>query len=82
VRKLQSPELFSYAKNKLICLNIAHGTDSLHNLFNLPMSVEAFNQFQELQMELSTVILNEMNDKWIYNLRIFSSVAEGSDWYS
>jgi len=53
-------------KNKLISLSKAHGTATLHDLFNLPLSVEAYNQLQELQLEFSTIALNEMNDNWVY----------------
>jgi hypothetical protein len=49
-----------------LSLSKAHGTATLHDLFNLPLSIEAYNQLQELQPEFSTTALNEMNDNWIY----------------
>ena len=39
---------------------------ALSDLFNLPVSVEAYNQMQELQFELSTLVLDDMNDSWTY----------------
>jgi hypothetical protein len=46
-----------------LSLSKAHGTATLRDLFNLPLSIEAYNQ---LQLEFSTTALNEMNDNWIY----------------
>jgi hypothetical protein len=66
VRKLQFPELHSYWKNKLISLSKAHGAAALHDLFNLPVSVEAYTQLQDLQFEFSTLVLTEENDNWTY----------------
>jgi hypothetical protein len=50
VKKLQYPELYSYAKNKAISLSKPHGSATLHDLFSLLVSVEAYNQLQELQL--------------------------------
>jgi hypothetical protein len=66
VRKLQFPELHSFAKNKSISLSKAHGTAALHDLFSLPLSVEAYTQFRELQFEFSDLVLNNLNDNWTY----------------
>jgi hypothetical protein len=46
--------------------NQAHATSPLSNLFNLPVLVQAFNQLQELQLELSVLLLNTSNDSWTY----------------
>lgn len=66
IRKLQFPELYSFAKDKSISLSKAHSSDPLCELFSLPLSVEAFGQFQNLQLKFSEVTLNEMNDVWTY----------------
>ena len=42
------PELFSYAKNQHISLKVAASTSLIQNLFHLPLSGEAYAQFQEL----------------------------------
>lgn len=75
VRKLAFPELYSYAKNKKISLSIAWSSDILVNLFNLPVSVEAHLQFQNLHEELSSLLLLEPEDNWTYiwGSPIFSS---------
>ena len=63
VRKMLFPELHSFARNKSLSLSQAHNSNSLLEFFNLPLSVEAHLQFQELQLELSTLRLNYLNDK-------------------
>jgi len=66
VRKQESLELYSFAKNKSICLRKAYDTADITDLFSLPMSVEAFNQFQNLQFEFSALLHNDLNDSWTY----------------
>lgn len=66
VRKLQYPELHSFAKNKSIILCRAYTTSELHELFSLTLSVEAFQQMQELQLEFFSLHLSEQHDKWEY----------------
>jgi len=66
VRKLQFPELYSFAKNKSISLSKALGTVTFHDLFILPVSIEAYNQLQDFQLELSEILLNDENDRWTY----------------
>jgi len=44
-----NPELFSFAKKPCISLASVLACNSTFTLFNLPLSVEAFNQFQNLQ---------------------------------
>jgi len=41
-------KLFSYSKNQHISLQVAASTLLLHSLFHLPVSAEAYAQFQEL----------------------------------
>lgn len=66
VRKIQFPELYSFAKNKGISLSNAHATVLVQDLFNLPVSVEAYVQLQDLEVEFSSIVLNNSNDKWSY----------------
>jgi hypothetical protein len=78
VREIQFPELYSFAKNKSISLRKAFDSVNFHDLFNLPVSVEAYNQMQEFQLELSELVLSEENDKWTYiwgNTQFSSSKA-------
>jgi hypothetical protein len=46
------PQLFSYAKNKLISVNVAASTPLLQELFSLPLSNEAYLQFQQISSTL------------------------------
>lgn len=62
VRKLQFPQLYSFAENKTISLSKTQNTTAFHDLFSLPVSVEAFTQMQELQYELSGLEPSDLND--------------------
>ena len=69
------PELHSYAKNKSITVRDACQSPVTHDLFHLPLSVEAFQQFQEFTSLLDSLHLLEDNDMWsyIWNSPTFSS---------
>jgi hypothetical protein len=58
--------LHSYARNKWISLSKAHASDTLSDLFNLPFSVEAFDELQELESGFSTLTLTSSSDNWTY----------------
>jgi len=49
-----------------ISLSKAHASDTLSDLFNLPVSMEAFEQLQELEAEFSAITLIPSNDGWTY----------------
>jgi len=53
-------------KNKSISLSKALGIVTFHDLFSLPVSIEAYNQLQDFQLELSEILLNDENDRWTY----------------
>jgi hypothetical protein len=40
--KLQYPELFSFAKNKVISVCKFYAQNNIHGLFSLPLSTKAF----------------------------------------
>jgi len=65
------PKLHSFAKNELISFRQACQIQELHDLFHLPLSVEAFQQFQELLDYLDSLQLMEEDDLWraIFHLR-------------
>jgi len=50
--KLSFPELYSYAKKPNISLAAAVSVFPSSDLFSLPMSAEAFDQFQHVQNSL------------------------------
>jgi hypothetical protein len=58
------PELHSFARNELISVRQACQIQELHDLFHLPLSVEAFQQFQELLDYLDSLQLMEEDDLW------------------
>lgn len=64
--KLSFPELFSFVKKPAISLNSVISLDSPINLFNLPLSVQAFAQFQELQEVLQDFPHSNESDSWFY----------------
>jgi hypothetical protein len=53
------PELFSYAVDKCITLQHAKRFTPTQDLFHLPMSIEAYEQLQKLDGELSRVHISE-----------------------
>lgn len=62
--KLEYPELFSFAKNKKISVNMLYSQQQLQSLFSLPLSIEAFQQMQLIQAFIENFPLNDQNDKW------------------
>lgn len=61
---LEYPELFSFAKNKEICVAKALLVQNLSDLFHLPLSLEAFNQLQVLQSFRDHFPLTNSQDIW------------------
>jgi len=66
---LAAPELFSFAKNKMISVHnvLSMGHDEFSNLFQLPLSQIAFLQMQNIQHVLSAIPLSNIPDKWSYS---------------
>ena len=60
------PELFSFAKDKLLVSADCFAQDHLHNLFHLLLSQHAHAQLSMLQNMVDEVVVNEDNDKWSY----------------
>jgi hypothetical protein len=60
------PELFSYDMSQYTTLRAATTTATFQDLFYLPLSMEAFEQFQELFVSLQSLQLNQSNDVWSY----------------
>lgn len=56
VRRLQFPQLHSFPKNKNLSVSMASSTKNFLGLFNLPLSVQAYQQFEEFQSELAELI--------------------------
>jgi len=60
----QFPHLYSFAKNKNISVSKAFSQQSLQSLFNLPLSVEAHQQFLQVQSFIEHFPLINGNDSW------------------
>ena len=64
--RISFPELHSFAKQPSISLSKAVAVQARHDLFNLPLSVEAFNQFQQFVQCLEDHDRSQRNDRWVY----------------
>lgn len=60
------PELMSFAVNKQVTLHQVWHTPNLFDLFNLPLSTEAFVQYQQLEQQLLQLNLSDAPDCWTY----------------
>ena len=54
VPKLQFPELYSFTEKKSITIQEAKELSQLHTIFHLPLSEEAFAQYENLLDNLAT----------------------------
>jgi hypothetical protein len=66
VLKLSFPQLHSFAKSDTITLRSVLQTKNFEDLFNLPLSEVAYEQFCELIILLQGLPVSEKNDKWSY----------------
>jgi hypothetical protein len=63
---INMPQLFSFAKNKYITVQqMCHASD-LHELFHLPSSEEAFQQYAHLLHIIQALDLHNGFDSWTY----------------
>jgi hypothetical protein len=61
------PQLYSFAKNKIITLHKALATENFIDLFNLLLSQTAHQQFILLQQSMSMIQINtQLNDVWTF----------------
>ena len=67
VPKISFSELYSFAKKTKITLAEVKATSTLHDLFHLSLSVEAFDQLGQLQTILQSVHISELHDVWSYS---------------
>ena len=59
------PRLFSYAKDKLISVQEVLNTESLFDLFHLPLSIQALEELRLLEGIIDQEYSSEDYDKWI-----------------
>lgn len=55
-------ELFSFARNRSITVSKFYSQQPLHDLFSLPLSIEAFQQLQTLQSIRDELLLTDQQD--------------------
>jgi hypothetical protein len=69
------PHLCSYAKDKLVSVKEFLSLTTVREAFHLPLSVEAFADYNALQGLLTGTDLTEGSDSWCYqfNKGIYSS---------
>lgn len=63
-RSQQYPRLFSFAKNKLDSV-VSYFSRDLHDNFHLTLSVQAFQEYEVFEQELSAIHLSINHDVWI-----------------
>ena len=66
IPKWQFPHLYSFAKKKYITISEAKNTDHFHSLFHLPLSEEAFTQYNSLKDTMNPLELQDVHDSWAY----------------
>lgn len=64
--KLAFPKLYSFARKRNIFLAVASSTDPVSTLFSLPLSIEVYDQFQQIHALLLDLQPNVDNDTWTY----------------
>jgi hypothetical protein len=64
VLKLTYPQLFSFTLMENITLSSVLQHENLHDIFQLPLSEEAYMQYCEVSVLIQSVQDNTDNDKW------------------
>jgi hypothetical protein len=67
--------LYSFSKDRLIYVKEFLSLSSAHDAFQMPLSVEAFDEYNELQDILVTLTKQKGDDiwSWKYNKGIYAS---------
>lgn len=63
------PHLFSFTKNPFIFVETAINMEFLEDLFHLPLSLQAYEEFQQLEViceEIKSFEFRDCNDTWSY----------------
>ncbi|TVU04883.1 hypothetical protein EJB05_48023, partial [Eragrostis curvula] len=61
------PQLFPFAKNRNISVKAVMENEELNNLFHLPLTAQAYQELQHLQVELETMEYNsQAKDIWVF----------------
>jgi hypothetical protein len=62
----QYPELFSFANNTKLSITEAKQQDHLFQIFQLPISEQAYEQYLELHEAWEQITINNLKDRWRY----------------
>lgn len=73
IHTLHFPELYSFCRNRLITLKTVVDQPLLQDLFHLPLTPEAFHQFQQLEHSVQNIQLQHSPDLWSYSWGSFFS---------
>jgi hypothetical protein len=63
---MQAIELFSFTTKSIITVQQAVEMENLHDIFQLPLSEEAYHQYILLNTELENLSISHENDIWFY----------------
>jgi hypothetical protein len=66
LRMMHSSELYSFIVRRDISVQQARSMEDLHNLFQLPLTTEAFQQYEVLLRDLDNLDSGQETDKWTY----------------
>jgi hypothetical protein len=65
--QIKFPRLYSFAKNKKISVSQFLLNNSLHTQFHLPLSEQAYHEYQDLQEYIQTIqVEQDTKDSWSY----------------
>ena len=73
---LRYPRLFSYVLDRKMSAAEVYGHPDMLSLFYLPLSEQAFEEFQELSAKMELGPLSLENDRWIYSWGTQFSAAQ------
>ena len=87
IRKIKYPELHSFTQKESMSIKQAKELENLYSLFQLPLSIQAHQQFHLLSRELYNIKNSEDKDKWSFNWgnnnnitrKIYGHLMKGDD---
>jgi hypothetical protein len=66
IPKQQYPELFSFANDTKLSIVEVKQKEHLFQIFQLPLSEQAYEQYLDLSEIWDRIIINNTNDRWTY----------------
>jgi hypothetical protein len=59
-------ELYSFSIEREVTVYQAKSMLDLHDMFQLPMTIEAFQQYNSLMEDIDSLEITQEDDNWIY----------------